>query len=88
MLDASMFLDARWGDLYAFFAAGHPPLALRLLIINTIFIMLFIVRRARGVHPMRADTVFLVQGFLIVANILIMFGPNLLESSLLSKYVL
>ncbi len=71
MLD--LFYQARWHELYAFFAEGHPPLAVQLLVVNTIFFVVFILRRARGVRSMRAQTATTVQGFLIFANAVVLF---------------
>jgi hypothetical protein len=68
MLD--LFREARWDELYAFFAKGHPPLMAQLLALNTIVFMLFIVRRMRGARALRAETASMVQSMLLVANML------------------
>jgi hypothetical protein len=78
MLDQNLLYNARWQDLYTFFAAGNPPLALRLMAINTIILVYFVMRRARGKNPVQGQTAFVVQALLIAANLFIMFGPNLM----------
>jgi hypothetical protein len=78
MLDPNLVYNARWQDLYTFFAAGNPPLAIRLMAINTIILVYFIIRRARGKNPMQAQTAFIVQALLIAANLFIMFAPNIM----------
>jgi hypothetical protein len=71
MLD--LFYQARWGELFAFFAEGQPPLAVQLLVVNTIFFVVFIMRRARGARTLRAQTAMAVQGVLIFANVVVLF---------------
>ena len=71
MLD--LFYQARWGELHAFFAKGNPPLAAQLLVVNTIFFVVFIMRRARGARSLRAQTATTVQGLLIFANAMVLF---------------
>jgi hypothetical protein len=77
MLNFENFTHARWSDLYNFFAAGDPPLAQRLLMINTVFLVLFIIRQSRAKYPMRPTTAYAVQAILITANAAIMFHKDL-----------
>jgi hypothetical protein len=72
-----LFRDARWDELYAFFARGYPPLIAQILGINTIVFMLFIVRRMRGASTLRSETASLVQSLLLVANMLAIFQENI-----------
>jgi hypothetical protein len=71
MLD--MFYQARWGELYAFLAEGNPPLIVQLMVVNTIFFVVFIMRRRRGARSMRAQTASTIQGLLIFANTIVLF---------------
>jgi hypothetical protein len=68
-----LFFQARWGELYGFFAEGQPPLLAQLLVVNTIFFVVFIMRRMRGAHTLRAQTATTVQGLLIFANTMVLF---------------
>ncbi|MBC8038865.1 MAG: hypothetical protein H7X89_16800 [Rhizobiales bacterium] len=70
-------LNAPWHHIYNFFADGNPPLAIRLLILNTMFFILFAYRRARGIPTMNAKAAVRVQSFLIAANALILFEPEI-----------
>lgn len=79
MLDPKLFYAARWGELYQFFAAGNPPLVLQLLLINTVFLVFFIVRRARNRSPLRSQAAYVVQAVLIAANAMLMFSPDFVE---------
>jgi hypothetical protein len=72
-------LEADWDELYVFFSQGSPPLAIQILIINTIFFMLWIVRRLRGAPALRRETSMVVQAMLIFANTLIVFQKELLR---------
>jgi hypothetical protein len=87
MLDLKLFENARWQDLYQFFLAGEEPLVWRLLVINTVVLTLFIVRRARGEQPLRTSTVYIVQGLLIAANMFVMFAPQMFGVEHLSRYL-
>lgn len=71
------FQNVPWHQLTDFFANGNPPLAIRILILNTLFLMIFAYRRARGIPTMRDKTAMWAQGFLIAANALILFQPEI-----------
>jgi hypothetical protein len=71
------FWQADWGEFYAFFAQGSPPLAIQILIINTIFFILWIIRRMRGARALRRQTSIAVQAILIGANTVILLQQNL-----------
>jgi hypothetical protein len=86
MFDTKLFYNARWQDLYQFFAAGEPPLMLKLLAINTLFFVIYIMRRAKGRQSMRASTAYIVQGVLIAVNICLMFAPNMIYVEKLARF--
>jgi hypothetical protein len=86
MFNTENFYNARWQDLYQFFAAGEPPLMLKLLAINTLFFVIYIMRRAKGRQSMRANTAYMVQGVLIAVNICLMFAPNILHVDKLARF--
>lgn len=67
------FWAADWDGLYRILATGNPPLAFQLLAVNTIFLVLYIVRRATTKHRMHNHTVQIVQALLLVANIAVVF---------------
>ena len=71
------FQNAPWHHLHDFLANGNPPLVVRLLILNTIFFALFAYRRARGLPVMNAKAALRVQSFLIAANALLLFEPEI-----------
>jgi len=73
------FQNAPWHHLYNFFADGNPPLVVRVLILNTIFLLVYIFRRARGVSMMGQKTALQVQVFLIAANALMLFEPEIMS---------
>ena len=49
----------------------------RIMALNTVFFILFAIRRARGVRAMREWTAIKVQGLLILANSLILFQEHI-----------
>lgn len=74
-----LFQRARWHELYNFFAAGDPPMVTRILAINTIFLVLYIVRNARAKKKTSTSNSLVVQSFLILANFVVMFQPQYLS---------
>lgn len=72
-----LFQRARWDQAYDYMASGDPPMIARLLAINTIFFILYIIRKVRVEHKMRDWTVMQVQALLVVANILILFQRDI-----------
>jgi hypothetical protein len=76
MFDFEHFKNARWGELYAFFAAGNPPLALQLLILNTVFLMFLVIRKIKTKYHMRRSTSLAVQALLVMANVAVMFQQD------------
>ena len=72
------FFNAPWWQLTDFLSKGHPPIIVQLLAINTIFFILLIVRRARGVPGMRRDSVIQVQALVVVANVLLLFQQEII----------
>ena len=51
----------------------------RLLAINTIFFVIYIIRKTRIDHQMRQSTLIQVQAFLLLANILILFQRDIMR---------
>jgi hypothetical protein len=72
-----MFNQARWSDFYDVLSNGNPPLALQFLLINTLFFLIFAVRRARGKVSKNNNASYLVHGVLILVNAGIMFQGDL-----------
>ena len=71
-----LFERARWDQAYDYLASGDPPIIARLLAINTIFLILYVVRKVRVDHKMRESTMYRVQGLLLLANFLILFQSD------------
>ena len=74
-----LFHRARWDQAYDFLASGDPPMIFRLLAINTIFLVFYIIRRTRVSTSMRRETMIQVQVLLILANILILFQRDITQ---------
>ncbi len=65
------------GSGLSFLESGDPPMILRLLAINTLFLVFYIIRRAKVEHRMRDSTVLQVQVLLVVANALILMQSDI-----------
>jgi hypothetical protein len=77
LFDPDLIWRAPWHELYAFFAAGNPPLILQLLGLNTIFFVIYCFRAAHTKYALRAGAAFAVQFLLISANAVLMFQRQL-----------
>jgi hypothetical protein len=88
VLDPDLIFEARWQDLYLFLVSGEPPLILRLLAINTIFLVIYVIRRARQEERMKEQSVYIVQAFLIAANVFVMFGPDMADAGKVLKNII
>lgn len=80
-----LFQRARWDQAYDFLAAGDPPMIARLLAINTIFFILYVIRKVRVEHKMRDATVMQIQALLVAANVLILFQRDI--QNLLDRFI-
>lgn len=72
-----LFHRARWDQAYHFLESGDPPMILRLLAINTLFLVFYIIRRAKVPHRMRDSSVMQVQALLVLANALILMQSDI-----------
>jgi len=75
----------RWDQAYDFLAAGEPPMMLRILGINTLFLAFYMIRRSKVPFPMKQLTVIQVQAFLLLANALVLFQRDIV--SFLDRYI-
>lgn len=75
----------RWDQAYDFLAAGDPPMMLRILGINTLFLIFYMIRRSQGSFPMKQFTVIQVQALLLLANALILFQRDVV--SFLDRFI-
>jgi uncharacterized membrane protein YhfC len=78
MFKLDKFWAADWDLLYRFFTSGNPPLALQLLVLNTIFFVLFLVRNATAKHRVRHNTAYMIQGLLIASNMAVLFRSEVM----------
>lgn len=72
-----LFRRARWDQAYDFLSSGDPPMMFRLLAINTIFVVIYMIRRAKSEHRLNQVALVQVQALLIVANCLILFQRDI-----------
>lgn len=87
MLNIENFKNARWSELFAFFAQGYPPLGLQLLVLNTIFLGFVAFRRATAKYQMRKSSAYLIQAVLIASNLMFMFQKEALDAASAIKHM-
>jgi hypothetical protein len=88
MLNIENFKNARWGDLYIFFAEGNPPLGLQLLVLNTVFLGFIVFRRATSKYHMRKSTAYAIQAMLLVTNFMFMFQKQTINAAIAVKHMI
>lgn len=64
---------AQWDQALAFMASGTPPMYIRLLALNAMFLGLYAIRKAAGAEPMGAGFTLLVQVAVLCANLLVLY---------------
>lgn len=74
------FFNAPWWQISNFLMQGNPPVIVELMAINTIFLMLYIVRKARGASTIRGETLIQVQALVIFANVLLLFQEQIVAA--------
>lgn len=67
----------RWDQAYDFLASGEPPMIQRILALNILFLILFVLRRAKFGKPMTQQGLLFAQAMLLLANILVMFQRDI-----------
>jgi uncharacterized protein (DUF983 family) len=75
-----LFTRTRWDQAQDFLMSGDPPMYLRLLVLNAIFVALFLVRRIRGSKPLQHNALLAVQCMLVIANVLIMLQTDITQA--------
>ena len=65
-----------WDQAYSVLAAGEPMMIERLLALNAVFLILYIIRRAKGFGPLRQPSLLYVQVCLLAANFLVLFESD------------
>lgn len=69
----------QWDQVYDFLAAGDPPMILRIVALNALFVVFFILRRAKGAKTMQPTALLAVQVMLVVSNMLVMFQADIMR---------
>jgi hypothetical protein len=65
-----------WNEAYRVLATGSPSVMVQLLLFNTIMMILWSMRRARGVWAIRKETAIAIQTILLLGNIAILLNPD------------
>lgn len=75
----NQFMNAPWWQMADFFTKGNPPVIVEAMLLNTIFLIVVIIRRAGGLPTMRTQTVIQVQGLVILANAMVLFQDQIVR---------
>lgn len=75
----NQIMNAPWWQLVDFFTKGNPPLIVEVMLLNTVFLIVIIIRRAKGIQTMRADSMTLVQGLIILSNAMVLFQDQIVR---------
>ena len=67
---------ARWNPTFDFLGSGSPPMAVRLGVLNALFLALFVIRKAVGARPMAAGLTLFVQVAILGANLIVLYQPE------------
>lgn len=70
------FGGSHWVMAREFLMAGEPPLMTQMLVLNTVVLIFWMVRRMRGASAMRYQTANIVQGLLITANCVVLLNGD------------
>lgn len=65
-----------WNEAYRVLATGSPSVMVQLLLFNTVMMILWSMRRARGVWAIRKETAIVIQIILLLGNIAILLNPD------------
>jgi hypothetical protein len=65
-----------WNEAYRVLAIGSPSVMVQLLLFNTIMMILWSMRRARGVWAIRKETAIVIQIILLLGNVAILLNPD------------
>jgi hypothetical protein len=71
--------NAPWWQMADFFTKGDPPLIVEMMLLNTIFLIVVIIRRAKGLPTMRMESVLRVQALVILANAMVLFQDQIIR---------
>ncbi len=86
--DINLFWNARWEEFYQFLTTGNPPLLVVLLGINTVFLILYVTRRARQSPRLRASTLYWTQGVMVAANAFVIFQKDIIHYVMMAKGII
>jgi hypothetical protein len=64
---------AKWDQAFGFLAAGSPPMYVRLMALNALFLGLYGIRKAAGAQPMSPGVTLFVQLAVLAVNLLVLF---------------
>jgi hypothetical protein len=82
-MNTDLFWAADWQGAYNYLTRGDFPLIFQLLAINTVAIVIMVVRGIISKHKLRATSAYIVQGILVAVNIAVILQND--TSMLINK---
>jgi hypothetical protein len=76
IFDMNFIRNARWHELYMLLTKGDPPLIVILLMVNTVFFLLYVLRKTTQKHRMRTSTIYAIQAAIVLANAFVIFETD------------
>jgi len=67
---------AHWDNALGFLASGSPPVYVRLVGLNALFLGFYAIRKAAGAAPMSAGMSLFVQAAVLGANLMVLYQPE------------
>ena len=64
---------ARWDQALTFLASGSPPVFVRLMAVNALFLAIYAIRKSVGAPPMTVGMGLFMQLLALGANLLVLY---------------
>jgi hypothetical protein len=88
MLTPEIIERTPWHEFFGFFLKGNPPLIILLLMLNAVFVLLFLARRIKGKRAFMPSTVYAIQALVILANFVVIYHVEIYKyAKMASSYV-
>lgn len=65
-----------WDRTFGFLASGSPPIYVRLLALNALFLAFAGIRRAVAAEPLSSGMMLLAQVVMLAANLFVLYQPE------------
>jgi hypothetical protein len=74
-----VYLQAQWAELSFYFSQGAPSLGFKFALVNSAFVIWWIVMRLVKTRPMRKPTIIAARVLFVACNALVLFQEDALR---------